>query len=100
MCAWTYYLWRTCERFGQELWCRIDYSSGLSELATGTFLEMVAWGSVAPLTVLVLGVVTYQVIKHFCNSSLSPAGSSLAPCSPKTAPTGPGAKTCTASNPT
>ena len=44
----------------------LDYSSGLSELATGTFLEMVAWGSVAPLTVLVLGVVTYQVIKHFC----------------------------------
>jgi len=21
MCAWTYYLWRTCERFGQDLWC-------------------------------------------------------------------------------
>jgi hypothetical protein len=20
MCAWTYYLWRTCERFGQDLW--------------------------------------------------------------------------------
>ena len=55
----------TCARFGQDRWCRTDYSSRLSELSTGSFLEMVAWGAVAPLTVLVLGVVTYQVIKHF-----------------------------------
>jgi hypothetical protein len=66
MCALAHYLWRTCERFGQDLWCRTDYSSRLSELAIRTFLEMVAWGSVVPLTVLVLGVVTYQVIKHSC----------------------------------
>jgi hypothetical protein len=38
----------------------------LVSLQPELFLEMVAWGSVAPLTVLVLGVVTYQVIKHFC----------------------------------
>jgi hypothetical protein len=65
ICAWAFYLWRTCARFGQDRWCRTDYSSRLSELSTGSFLEMVAWGAVAPLTVLVLGVVTYQVIKHF-----------------------------------
>jgi hypothetical protein len=62
MCVCAHYIWRTCEAFGQELWCRTDYSSALSKFTTRTFLEMAAWVSVLPLTSLVQGVVTFQVI--------------------------------------
>jgi hypothetical protein len=62
MCVCAHYIWRTCETFGQELWCRADYSAALSEFTTWTFLEMAAWVSVLPLTSLVVGVVTFQVI--------------------------------------
>jgi hypothetical protein len=62
MCICAHYIWRTCETFGQELWCRTDYSSALGKFTAWTFLEMAAWVSVVPLTALVLGVVTFQVI--------------------------------------
>src|SRR5277367_3591605 len=36
MCVCAHYIWRTCEAFGQELWCRTDYSSALSKFTTWT----------------------------------------------------------------
>ena len=68
MCIWAHYIWGTCETFGQELWCRTDYTSVLSKFTTWTFLELVAWGSVVPLTALLLAIVTCQVINRLLSA--------------------------------
>jgi hypothetical protein len=47
MCAWAYYLWRTCERFGQDLWCRTGLGQALRPLAR-KLLQRAALGGIEP----------------------------------------------------